>query len=236
MKNCKLLFITVVSVFSFSNFAQKTKAPLVDKKKDGIQIKSNTLTKKIPTPSKTVKYYHVKEHINMTFGSYTTTYDVSDSSQVRTNDLGPNNTRVVTPRFAKEGQLPNYLTKTVTETLQVLNPKDLKIANPSIEYDTDKYAYIIAIKTYERVADKGYKSVDMFQKLGNYYYYKNELDKAIKWYTELFAMTSDLEPVYYYQYAKSLRFIGQNDKADEILEKFKERSEMIAQKEFQKQR
>jgi hypothetical protein len=27
------------------------------------------------------------------------------------------------------------------------------------------YAYVDAIKTYERIAEKGYKSVDLFQKL-----------------------------------------------------------------------
>ena len=30
----------------------------------------------------------------------------------------------------------------------------------------DKFAYIDATKTYERVAAKGYKSADMFQKIG----------------------------------------------------------------------
>ncbi|MFE3872745.1 flagellar motor protein MotB, partial [Flavobacterium sp. ZS1P70] len=44
----------------------------------------------------------------------------------------------------------------------------------------DNYAYVDAIKTYERVAEKGYKSVDMFKKLGNAYYFNGELDKAAK--------------------------------------------------------
>ncbi len=82
------------------------------------------------------------------------------------------------------------------------------------------YAYIDAIKNYERVAKKGYKSVDMFQKLGNSYYFNSELDKAAKWYGELFTMTSDLEPEYYYRYAQSLKSIGENDKANELMEKF----------------
>ena len=38
-------------------------------------------------------------------------------------------------------------------------------------YKTDKvgekYAYVDVIRTYEKVAAKGYKSVDLFQKLGN---------------------------------------------------------------------
>ena len=84
----------------------------------------------------------------------------------------------------------------------------------------DNYAYVDAIKTYERVANKGYKSEEMFKKLGNAYYFNAELDKAAKWYDELFAMTADLEPEYYYRYAQSLRSVGKNDKANEMMQKF----------------
>ena len=97
-----------------------------------------------------------------------------------------------------------------------------KLATADKKYDN--YAYVDAIKTYERVAEKGYKSVDMFKKLGNAYYFNAELDKAAKWYGELFAMnTPDLEPEYYYRYAQSLRAIGQNDKANEMLELFNQK-------------
>ena len=89
----------------------------------------------------------------------------------------------------------------------------------------DNYAYIDAIKTYEKVAEKGYKSADMFKKLGNSYYFNAELEKAARWYGELFAMnTTDLEPEYYFRYAQSLRSIGQNDKANELLELFNQKS------------
>jgi len=98
----------------------------------------------------------------------------------------------------------------------------------------DKYAYIDVLKTYERVAEKGYKSVDLFQKLGNSYYSFSELEKAAKWYGELFAMTSDLEPEYYNQYAQSLIFIGQNVKANEVLEKLKQKLEAVSSKKLQK--
>ena len=45
------------------------------------------------------------------------------------------------------------------------------------------------------------------------------MTKAAKWYGELFAITTDLDPVYYNQYAKSLYAIGENDKACTIIEK-----------------
>jgi hypothetical protein len=100
----------------------------------------------------------------------------------------------------------------------------------------DKYAYVDVIKTYERIVEKGYKSVDLFKKLGDSYYQNAELDKAAKWYCELFAMnTTDLEPEYYYQYAMSLKYIGQNDKANEILMKLKQKSEAIVEKKIRKQ-
>ena len=88
----------------------------------------------------------------------------------------------------------------------------------------ESFAYIDAIKTYERVAEKGYKSADMFQKLGNSYYFNGELDKAAKWYDELFAMAPDQQPEYFYRYAQSLKAVGQTDKANEMMEKFHQKA------------
>jgi tRNA G26 N,N-dimethylase Trm1 len=46
-----------------------------------------------------------------------------------------------------------------------------------------------------------------------------EARKAAQWYGALFAMTSEVEPAYYYRYAQSLRSISENDKANQM-EKF----------------
>lgn len=89
----------------------------------------------------------------------------------------------------------------------------------------DNYAYIDAIKTYERIAQKGYQSPDMYQKLGNSYFFNSELDKAAKWYDQLFALTTNVDPVYYYRYAYCLRSIGQNDKANEMLKLYNEKAD-----------
>ncbi|MDO8317194.1 MAG: flagellar motor protein MotB [Flavobacterium sp.] len=99
---------------------------------------------------------------------------------------------------------------------------------------SDKYAYVDVIKTYERIAEKGYRSADIFKKLGNSYYSNADFDKAAKWYCELFAISNDLEPEYYYQYAKCLLFIGQNDSSNEILEKLKQKSGAIKEKKNRK--
>ncbi|WP_029273649.1 OmpA family protein [Flavobacterium sp. KJJ] len=84
----------------------------------------------------------------------------------------------------------------------------------------DSYAYVDAIKAYERVAEKGYKSEDMFKKLGNSYYFNSDFEGAAKWYGELFAMNTAVEPEYYYRYGQSLKSIGQTEKANKIFDEF----------------
>ena len=110
-----------------------------------------------------------------------------------------------------------------------------KIASADKQYS--EFSYIKAIETYERVAEKGYKSVDMFQKLANSYYFNAQLDKAEKWYGELFALDSELEPEYYYRYSQCLRSIGKNKEADKIMDKFDQLSDNdIRAKLFKKNR
>lgn len=218
MKNNILFYIITISVFSFASSAQIPKAASADKK-----TKSAQKPHVFSGPLRTVKSYHVEEHIKMNFGGYTTIYNVSDSSLINTNDLGPNNIRVVTRRFAKAEQLMVPPKETVTDALESgFKPSDLKPTD-SLKKQGG-YAYVVMIKTYERVAEKGYKSVDIFQKLGNAFYFNDELDKAARWYGELFAMTPDLDVEYYYRYAASLKAIGENDKANEMLARFNQLS------------
>ena len=99
-----------------------------------------------------------------------------------------------------------------------------KVAEKVADKKYEQYAYIDAIKTYERIAKKGYKSEEMFKKLGNSYYFNAELELAGKWYDELFSMTQDVEPEYFYRYSHTLKVTGHYAKADEMLLKFSEKS------------
>ncbi|QBZ98777.1 OmpA family protein [Flavobacterium sangjuense] len=83
-----------------------------------------------------------------------------------------------------------------------------------------KYAYIDAIKTYERIYEKGYKSPDMLLKIGNAYYFNAELEKANKWYAELYATNPDQEPEFYYRHAQTLKAVKENDKSDAMMAAF----------------
>lgn len=198
--------ISIGSVFIFNCYSQKNKS-----------IPTNKTEQKII--AKDITEYHVEENINMKFGGYTTTYVVTDSSLVNKYDLGPNNTRVVTQQNKKKIQVVDVPVEKKIEAQKTVLPTNT-IVIPTVTERHNGIAYIYMIKTYQRIADKGYKSVEIFRKLGNAYYYNSEMEKAVKCYVELFAMTSDLEPEYYYRYAQSLRSIGKNDKADEMLEKY----------------
>jgi outer membrane protein OmpA-like peptidoglycan-associated protein len=100
----------------------------------------------------------------------------------------------------------------------LMNAQEVKINKADKNYD--KFAYVDAIKTYEKVAEKGHKSVEVFQKLGNAYYFQSKLEDANKWYTELFAMNQEVEPELYFRYAQTLKAVGDYKKADEMMEKF----------------
>ncbi len=99
-----------------------------------------------------------------------------------------------------------------------------KAAVKKADKQYEKFAYIDATKTYERVAEKGYKSADMFEKLGNAYYYNANFEKAAKWYGELFAMNQEVAPEYYYRYSQSLKSIKEYAKADQMMVLFNQKS------------
>lgn len=113
-----------------------------------------------------------------------------------------------------------FLTVSIVQINAQKAPSAIVAANKKYE----KLAYIDAIKTYERVAEKGYKSVEMFQKLGNSYYFNADLEKAGKWYAELFAMNRPVEAEYYYRYSQCLKAMGNYIKADAVMTQFNTKS------------
>ena len=88
----------------------------------------------------------------------------------------------------------------------------------------EKYSYIDAIEIYEKVAEKGHKSAELFKKLGNSYYFNAELDKAARWYKELFNFNEEVEPEYYFRYVQCLKAIKDYENANKYLELFAKNS------------
>lgn len=304
---------------------------------------------KTSTP-KTIKYYCVKEIINSNFGGSVLTYNVSDISLINTNDLGPNNKRIVTTNdgeivelltrkkesfksqlisstavnsvtikknilkakivatndsdkkqiinnneaktvigketekrksndisitilnsnFDEKGNSSAYIKeKNWVETNPTITNKVLKnnsdfttapknannvelkytpnqlenynsssriyddvvvneevtkknaiLKNKNIEVkDSNNFILVNILNTYEKIAEKGYKSIDLFKKIGDQFYFDGDYKKAAKWYSELFSMTSNLDSKYYYHFAHSLKEIGNESMSNEIMQK-----------------
>ncbi|MDN3725085.1 OmpA family protein [Aequorivita sp. SDUM287046] len=89
--------------------------------------------------------------------------------------------------------------------------------NPQLTKANEKYenyGYIDALKIYEKVAEKGYGSEEIYIKLGNSYYFNAQYDQAAKWYEKLF--TINPEPnnsALLLRYSQALNAIGSNEKA-----------------------
>lgn len=98
--------------------------------------------------------------------------------------------------------------------------QEKKIEKANKEYDN--YAYFEAKDIYEKVANKGHKSIDLFEKLGDSYYFNADLVSANKWYSELFALDGEKKPEYYFRYAQTLKAVQDYKKADEYFKKFSE--------------
>jgi len=72
----------------------------------------------------------------------------------------------------------------------------------------EKLAFIDASEIYLDLADSGYASKELFEKLGNIYYFNAKYVEAARWYKKLFSLTENLEPIYYLRYSQSLKAIG----------------------------
>lgn len=106
----------------------------------------------------------------------------------------------------------------LTVTFVSAQKNKLSAANKKFE----NLAYVESISIYEDVAKKGFKSIDLFQKLGDANYFNGNLKDANKWYAELFKLNQKVVPEYYYRYAQTLKSVGDQSQADEYLKLFSE--------------
>ena len=238
MKKCAHIFVVIASVFSLSCIAQRNEHfPASAKMSNGQKISTASRSDLI------VVSYHVEERVNRPMGSSITTYTVSSLSLVGTNDLGENNSRIVTPIYGKpkvevitalETISKNKTTEVIPQIPQIKTSSaifikstdvaDTNAATPSIIETKPKNVKIDVLATYERIMEKGYKNVDMITKVGNSHFFAGDLVLAAKWYDELFAIKTDLEAVYYYRYAQSLKAVKQFEKANAMMKIFETKS------------
>ena len=106
-----------------------------------------------------------------------------------------------------------------TTSLFAQHERELQKANDMYK----NYAYVDAIKIYEKIAEKGYVNQEMLESLGNSYYYNAEYKNALRWYEQLFEEGKyDVKTEYYYRYAQALKSVGRYDESDKMMNKFAE--------------
>jgi len=93
-----------------------------------------------------------------------------------------------------------------------------KIKKATKEYD--QFSYVKTSEILLEVAEAGHKSVDLFQKLGNSFYFNNKMEEATKWYGELMALNEPLDAEYYFRYAQALKYGENYEESDKWMKKF----------------
>ena len=226
MKKYEAILCTLAFVFSLGCFAQRTNHASASPATG----KTTLLTDSLSNDDLVIQSYYVEERINKLFGGRIITYQVSKLDMVDTYDLGPNNTRTVIPNYVKRKPkvAPNAIeTKTLVASSSVsVEPVKVEITAPAPT--TSKYVTVNMVDTYEKVIDKGYKSIDMLKKVADRFYFEGNLSAAAGYYAQLFDEAKDLEVIYYYRYAQSLKAINENEKANTLMKRFK--SETLSMK------
>ena len=219
MKKYEAVIVTLAFVFSLGCFAQSTN----NASASPAPGKTTLLTDSFPTDDLVIQSYYVEERINKLFGGRIITYQVSKLDLVETYDLGPNNTRTVIPNYVKKKPkvAPNAIeTKTtIASSSAAVKPVKVEITAPVAT--GSKYVTVNMVDTYEKVIDKGYKSIDMLKKVADRFYFEGNLTAAAGYYTQLFDQAQDLDVIYYYRYAQSLKAINEDEKANTLMKRFK---------------
>lgn len=115
-----------------------------------------------------------------------------------------------------------YLVIVLLTSIATAQQSEIKKGNKKF----DTFAYINAIEIYEKVAQKGYESPELFSRLANSYYFNADYKNASKWYKKLFDLnTNPLDSNLYFRYSNSLKAIGNIEEANRMLEIFIAKSE-----------
>lgn len=220
-----LLYIFWASLSSFHCLSQRNQASSQEKKTETSKTNAVTVKEEIPKATRKIKYYHVEEIVSLKFGGHKTVYDVVNPKIINDYDLGPNGSRTITPVYEDMDEIHEI---TIIQDTLLKNKNQSKIVSTDAPKKSGSHAYIDILKTYERVADKGYESIEMLKKMGDSYFFNDEIEKAEKCYDKLFSITTNLEPDYYYRYSIVLKMMGNNQKSDEFLKKFNQLSSISA--------
>lgn len=104
----------------------------------------------------------------------------------------------------------NYINLKTTFILTIaflLQLSNVQAQNKRMEKAEDaykKFAFIEAAKLYKEEIKNGNKSLELYTKLGNCYYYNGNYSEAANYYSQIIDSPTGLDPEYYFRYAQCL--------------------------------
>ena len=84
----------------------------------------------------------------------------------------------------------------------------------------NKESYVSAIQIYERLANKGMGSEQIYEKLGDANYFNANYVEAEQWYTKRYELKGTFPKEFLYRYGQSLKSAGKNDQANQIMAQY----------------
>ena len=85
----------------------------------------------------------------------------------------------------------------------------------------ENFRFIDAREAYLNVVEKGYVSQNIYEKLGDSYYFNADLPEASDWYSRLYSeFKASMKPEYYFRYSQSLKSLRNYEEADKIMLEF----------------
>jgi tetratricopeptide (TPR) repeat protein len=82
---------------------------------------------------------------------------------------------------------------------------------------TDVNKDVDVVKVYEQVAKDGYGTPYIYEELANAYYFKNEYEKAKKWFEKLFDVQKPLDATLIHRYRQTLKALDLEFKGNRYL-------------------
>ncbi|WP_299213402.1 OmpA family protein [uncultured Dokdonia sp.] len=109
----------------------------------------------------------------------------------------------------------------ILSTPVIITAQQSKISKGNKGYTN--FDFVNAQDIYQKVADKGYESADLYKRLGDSYYLNASYEKAQIWYGKLIEKyTDNVEAETYFRYAIALKGTKDYKRSDEIMTRFSE--------------
>ena len=104
--------------------------------------------------------------------------------------------------------------------ISLANAQKAKVREAIDAYE-EEFSYIKTTKILEGIAEKGYTTKTVLEKLGNAYYFNSDMENSSKWYGELMASyAAEVDSEYYWRYAQSLKGVERYEESDKWMKKF----------------